>query len=279
MKQLVRDWIPPVLIKIIHRLTNNLQEGVIWDGDYSTWNEALAASTGYDSDNILQKVKESTLKVKHGEAVFERDSVIFDKSHYSWPILTALMLTAARNKGKLDVLDFGGSLGSTYFQNRQFLSGLPELHWSVIEQPKFVTCGRECIEDDYLKFYKYIEECLAERKPNVILLSSVLQYLEAPHSILLKLMNVGAEYLIIDRTPFLKSEKDRIVVQYVPSQIYAASYPCWLFSRSLIQKIFNSNWDLLAEFDCPEGLVKSTTGIEFTFNGLIFQSKNDQKDS
>jgi putative methyltransferase (TIGR04325 family) len=277
IKQLARDWIPPAIVREIRtvrqKYSSKEQSSIIWDGDYTSWEEALAASTGYDSNNILQKVKESTLKVKRGEAVFERDSVIFDEIQYSWSVLAGLMWTAARHQGKLDVLDFGGSLGSSYFQNRKFLAGLSEVHWSVIEQPSFVDCGREYTEDDCLKFYNTIAECLTDRKPNVILLSSVLEYLESPRSILLDLMNVGADCLIIDRTPFLESETDRIVIQHVPSQIYAASYPSWLFSKSLIQEILNSNWNLLAKFDCPEGLVKSGTGIEFTFSGLIFQAR------
>lgn len=34
---------------------------------------------------------EATLKVKRGEAVFERDSVLFDEIQYSWPVTAALI--------------------------------------------------------------------------------------------------------------------------------------------------------------------------------------------
>jgi len=47
--------------------------------------EAMELSTGYDSERILGKVRDSLLKVKRGEAVYERDSVLFDKVQYSWP--------------------------------------------------------------------------------------------------------------------------------------------------------------------------------------------------
>ena len=87
MKAIVRDCTPPALANIIRRFIDlkydNAQHSVVWNSKYSTWDEALAASTGSDSENILQKVKDSTLKVKYGEAVFERDSVIFDKIQYS----------------------------------------------------------------------------------------------------------------------------------------------------------------------------------------------------
>ena len=73
------------------------------------------------AQDILDKVLAATLKVKQGQAVFERDSVLFDEIEYSWPLLAGLMWAAASNGGKLNVLDFGGALGSSYYQNRKFL--------------------------------------------------------------------------------------------------------------------------------------------------------------
>jgi len=54
-----------------------------WQGNDSTWQEAHNASSGYDDDKILHIVKRSLLKVKNGEAVYQRDSVIFDEIQYS----------------------------------------------------------------------------------------------------------------------------------------------------------------------------------------------------
>ena len=59
---------------------------------------------------ILGKVLEATLKVKNGEAVYERDLVLFDHIEFYWPVLSGLMWVAARNNGRLNVLDYGGTL-------------------------------------------------------------------------------------------------------------------------------------------------------------------------
>ena len=88
-----------------------------FEGSYSTWQEADALCNGYDNMDILEKVLSATLKVKNGEAVYERDSVIFDQIEYSWPILTGLMCAAAQNSGCLKVLDFGSSLGIINLEN------------------------------------------------------------------------------------------------------------------------------------------------------------------
>jgi putative methyltransferase (TIGR04325 family) len=96
-------------------------KGYGWYGNFKSWQEAKEASTGYDAENILHQVKTSLLKVKNGDAVYERDSVLFDKIEYSWELLAALMWIAAQNKGELHLIDFGGSLGSSYYQNKSFL--------------------------------------------------------------------------------------------------------------------------------------------------------------
>ena len=79
-----------------------------WFGNYSSWNEAKAECTGYDSKIILEKVKSSILKVKKGEAVYERDSVVFNKVEYSQALLDAFSLIAQQNGKTLNVIDFGG---------------------------------------------------------------------------------------------------------------------------------------------------------------------------
>ena len=88
-----------------------------FEGRYSTWQEADALCIGYDNMDIFEKVLSTILKIKNGEAVYERDSVIFDQIEYSWPVLTGLTCAAAQNYGCLKVLDFGCSLGSSNLEN------------------------------------------------------------------------------------------------------------------------------------------------------------------
>lgn len=97
------------------------------------------------------------LKVKNGEAVYKRDSVLLDKIHCSFPVLAGLLATVFANKGNLSVLDFGGSLASSYYQCRGFLSDLKSLRRSIVEQPKFLECGKELFESEELKFYYDID--------------------------------------------------------------------------------------------------------------------------
>src|SRR5687767_4041369 len=65
-----------------------------WSPVYDTWNNALADSSKYEAEKILSNVKEAMLKIKNGEAVYERDGVIFEEIQYSWPLVASLCKVA-----------------------------------------------------------------------------------------------------------------------------------------------------------------------------------------
>lgn len=241
----IHDCIPPAVFRF-HR---NLFGKYGFFGNYGSWTEAATASGGYDSRLILDKVKDALLKVKSGEALYERDSVLFDTIQYAWPLLAGLLWTASRNGNRLNVVDFGGSLGSSYFQNRKFLEHLSELRWNIVEQEHFVECGKRHFEDGSLAFYRDLGECCREQQPGAVILSSVLQYLEDPLALLEEIFSFGFEVIIIDRTPFLDGGEDRITVQRVPPEIYEASYPARFFSEEKFLRFFSGKYDRIADFD------------------------------
>jgi putative methyltransferase (TIGR04325 family) len=271
IKSLAKDWLPPAILRAIRQRRGG---GIRFEGNYATWEEAASKCTGYDAAPILAKVLDATLKVKRGEAAFERDSVLFDEIEYAWPVTAGLMWAAARNNGNLHVLDFGGSLGSSYFQNRKYLKNLNSVSWGVVEQAHFVEKGKKFVEDDVLKFYASIEESVNAVSPNVILLSSVVQYLPSVDWLFGQINSLEARTLIFDRTPFCGAPENRICVQHVPSEIYKASYPMWLLSRAWLFSHL-SNWKMHESFASAEGCVVTEAGIEFEFSGYIFERNHD----
>lgn len=272
IKTILRDWIPPAILRVA---LNFRAKGISFEGNFSTWEEAAILCTGYDDDVILNKVLDATLKVKKGDAAFERDSVLFSEIHYSWPVTAALMWSAAKNNGELHVLDFGGALGSSYFQNRHFLSGLKNVSWSVVEQSNFVRAGQKYVQDDTIRFFPSIEDSLNFRRPNVILFSSVLQYLPELVSIIEKVNSINASVLIFDRTPFTSKINDAICIQKVSPEIYKASYPIRVLSMKKLLTALN-RWKLTETFLSPEGKMRVNLGLSMEFLGLIFERSDDK---
>jgi putative methyltransferase (TIGR04325 family) len=268
--KLVKEIVPPIALNIYR----NVLHQAFFSGNYKTWQEAQRASTGYDSDLILNKVKQALLQVKNGQAVYERDSVLFDKMHYSWPLLAGLLWVASREGNRLNLVDFGGSLGSTYYQNIKFLTHLNELAWSIIEQKKFVEYGKRHFENDHLKFYHDLDECMSARHPDAILFSSVIQYLENPYDLLTNVLKKGFTYIIFDRTSFLEKGDDRITVQKVPPEIYPASYPAWFFNQDRFLNFFSKDYVLITDFESFESF--RIGSISAQNKGFIFQKKNTE---
>ena len=242
---------------------------VVYSGDYASFAEARAHSTGYEEDIILERTRLALHKVLRGEAAYERDSVTFDQLELPLPLLGLLLRTAAENAGRLSVLDFGGSLGSTYFQCRSGLSHLAVLEWSIVEQPAHVACGQSEFANEQLKFYPTIQACLRDRNPSVLLVSGVLQCLPDPWGFLAEAATHDFKRIILDRTPFIDGPKDRLTVETVSPRIYAASYPAWFFSRPRLAENLPPGWEIEAEFDAIDRQLLD--GVELTFKGLALR--------
>ena len=243
---------------------------VSFAGDYAAWDEAVRRSTGYASPVILERTCASLLRVRRGEPVFERDSVLFDTPQYSFPLVAALLRAAVIERGRLSVADVGGSLGSSYFQCRDFLQAVPAVEWCVIEQREYVRRGREHFEDGTLSFSETIGECLARRQPNTLLMSGVLQYLPDPYAALEQLLEVRVRHAIVDRTAFLAADRDRLTVQTVPEWIYPASYPAWFLSETKFAAMFAAaGYRLVADFSGADTV--SLPDETAYFKGFIYE--------
>lgn len=277
-KNFIKSFIPPILItgyRLVKKTPVLEIKPKIWSGNYETWASAKINCTGYDDPSILEKCRNALLAVKKGKAVYERDSVLFNEIQYSWGLLAGLQKVALENNGRLCVLDFGGSLGSTYYQNKAFLDELKGLQWCIVEQRNFVDCGKEYFENEQLKFYYSYKECLLNCKPNVLLLSSVLQYLENPYEWIAEFISLKIPYIIIDRTSIIYNGSDILTVQNVPENIYVGSYPAWFFNNEKFNKQF-INYKLLASFDAHEGYVMHLeNGLSGSYKGYILKYNYD----
>lgn len=264
MKQILKRIIPPIIIELFKQSN---KYGFF--GNYKNWQDALADSKGYSDPIILEKVKNSLAQVKNGHVAYERDSVVFNKIQYSWPILTSLLWISSQNNNCLNLIDFGGSLGSSYFQNIGFLKHLNNLKWNIIEQKDWVTCGNKFFRDNSLEFFDSIESCIKTNTSNVILLSSVIQYIEKPYEFAEKINKYSFDYIIFDRTTFIK-DKDRLTVQKVSPRIYNVSYPAWFLNENRFLYIFKEKYRLIADFNSLAGNIQIKNEVAYE-KGFIFK--------
>lgn len=246
MHYLIKEFAPPIL--------NTLRwysSKYGWKGNYPSFDAAKKLCKGYDEDHIVRKIAETTLAVVSGDAVYERDGILYDEINVNHQLLAALLLVAGRNDGKLTIIDFGGSLGTSYYQNIGFLSHLKEINWCIIEQSSFVEVGKNGFENEHIKFYHDLGECFADQKEvNIVLISSSLQYMPKPYEILAEIQNQQIPYLMLDLVGFNDKNVDRITIQHVPPIFYGveAAYPCTFFSKLKLYQQLENNYNKVFEF-------------------------------
>lgn len=268
---LLKDLTPPLLLAAARRWAGR---ELSFYGRPGNWSEARTQSAGYEAAEILERVGEASRAVEAGRALFERDGVLFHEPDPPFAVLMALFRAAAFNGGSLDVIDFGGSLGSTYRLCRPYLAGLASVQWRVVEQAAFAERGQRDFTTAALSFASSLD-ALPAASPGIarlILAANVLQYIEDPLAALVSFASNGARHLVLDRLPMSEEVGDRLCIQRVPRHVaVASSYPMWIFGREPMLERLATDWHVVCEFDCPEGQRRTEDGLRFTFQGISLE--------
>jgi putative methyltransferase (TIGR04325 family) len=247
---------------------------IYFSGEYSEWAEASHQCTACDTGHILERVLSATLKVRRGEAIEQKDGVFFGRVPYNFALISALLSAAIHGGNRLSVLDFGGSLGISYFHIRDFLRDVSEVAWSVIELPDFVTAGRKHLESEELTFYETVEDCMRYHTPNIIVISGVLQCLADPWKTLKNLLQIGTAYVFIDRTGMIESDRDRLTIQHVPEWIYRVDKPVWFLSESKLRScLADADYVCLCDFAAIDDY--TLPGAKVSFKGFIYRKNRN----
>lgn len=266
----LRDLAPPGVIRrggyFLRRWRG---DGTVFTGNYSVWIEAARAANGYADPAILERTRQATALARNDPSVFERDSVILPRPQYPLGTLAALLHIANLRGGCLRALDFGGALGSTYFQLRPFLAPLRDVRWAVIEQSHYVECGRKEFADDRLCFHRDVASALAAGEYDVLLLSCVLQYLPDPHRMLDELLSHRIAFVLLDRTALHSGPQDRLTVQHNPATIQPASYPAWFFNEQRLLAHFSGTHRLIYHFESGDKVLH--LGAPSRYRGYLYE--------
>ena len=227
-----------------HLYDENVSQ-VRYIGDYQDWDSAREECDGYENEVILDKAICSIGKVLSGEAAWERDSFLFYQKKYTYSICAAILRCALQNKNQgVRILDIGGALGSTYFQNRGYLEEVKGLEYVVAEQDRFAEYGHENLEDGALCFIKSREGFRDYGRFDIVLMSGSLQYIPQYKEILSEVNSLNPRYIILDRV--LIGKRNRICKETVPEEIYKSSYPVMMiFEESEVLNFFGTDYGLV----------------------------------
>ena len=212
-------------------------------GGYSTFQEAASLCDGYSSSAILDIVFKSVVDVLEGRGQYERDGVLF--MHRPKKLRIREFLIALQEDSK--VIDFGGGLGGTYINNRDII---PQgVEFIVVEQASFVDIGSRIAADYGLTIVFTQEIDALPHNAAMVILSSVLPYLEEPYALLDRLLRLRPQHLVIDRTA-LKGQRHLDFDWYLQDCSVSNSFPCSvpiqpILMESLLAKTEEHGYDLV----------------------------------
>ena len=238
---------------------------------------AASRSDGWSSKAIIDKTLPNALKVRDGLIAFEQDGVVRKTIVYSPTILAFLHLVHARSNHIINLIDFGGGLGTNYFQNRKILKRLPntKIRWNVVEQDTFADLGMTHFANTELTFNKTLEDLLSGPPSHFggLLFSGSLQCVPTPFSLLEEAIEAGINIIAMDRLLLSPTRQHAVYIQHPdPNIYYSASYPVWCFAKDVFIAWFGYRGFKLVEH------FTSDPDKAFDHAGLIFVRESNARD-
>ena len=252
------------IVNLIFKISNK----IYFSDEKKSWSSAINSSQSYQDKIIFDKVIKCFEKIKNKKTEFyERDGWIFNQKPDESDLIEFLKKNVSKKNTPFQVLDYGGSLGSRYFSNYNFVKN-NKIYWNIVEQSRFVKYGKRNLQTDNLKFFNSLSECLNYKKMNCVIFSGSLQYLENYYQILNEMKKENITYIFIDNLPLSNYNQNKIFVQNISKKIYNSSYPIHIFSKkAFINEVKKLNFKVL------KVKMKPTVFYGFNYYSLVLENK------
>jgi|GEM_PF-6271687 len=230
-------------LRIIRPLEQPFTE---WVGYYTTWEDALAESSGWDCD---AQIIEMTTQAASDPAQ-DWDYVEYD---YRIGIVSALLaVSAIRRADALRVVDFGGGVGAHSYHHHPLFDD-HTIEWTIVEQPALVPIAQERFSREHVTFIDSLTVNALDHA-DVILFSGSLTYLEDPLEQLDIVNKSSVPFLLFDQLHVQRSPRDdamsRIAVQIARWPAATISYPIHVFNlEQLKDYLANHSWQCVSSWN------------------------------
>ena len=204
---------------------------------HRTWEDACRNAGSYADPSLFEEERNAVRAVRDGRAAYALFGVPQTRLAFRWPLLACLVSIAGWRRAfsgrPLHILDFGGGLGSVYDQHRRFLDTIPQLSWSVVDQPHFVRCGAAEFAGDRLAFFETVEAASARGEIDAAIFVGSLGYLEDPYAVLSAMISLDIPYLVLIASQLTNAPDDVIRVQRMgPPYVIAKCRSAFCHDRS-----------------------------------------------
>jgi putative methyltransferase (TIGR04325 family) len=161
-----------------------------WDGIYPHLRDVPADGTTYDDERRIAEMVEFA----QGALAKQRSG----QDPALWHETLAVFAGTVAAQGGVEVLDFGGAMGTAYIHLLATLPRQAQLRYRVVEQEKMCAAGRRLFDGDArISFDSSLDA--VKGAPDVVYANSVLPYIEDYAGLLRRLAGLGARHFLIAR--------------------------------------------------------------------------------
>lgn len=162
---------------------------------YQNYNQALKNCNGYEDQELVSIISQKTHKFVEE---LSNNQNLLDQSFKNLAII--LKVITDLDKKEINVIDFGGQLGATFFEIRKLISENIKLNWNVIETEKMTQIGKKYHQNQDLNFSNNLDD-FKKTDIDIIIASGSIQYTPNPIKFINKIIDIQPHYIYFCRLP------------------------------------------------------------------------------
>ncbi|HYM82602.1 MAG TPA: methyltransferase, TIGR04325 family [Candidatus Dormibacteraeota bacterium] len=180
-----------------------------------------------------------------------------------------VLARVGRGHGRLLMLDWGGGLGHYRIYAKSLLPEV-EIEYHCRDLPTLTREGRRLQPD---ATFHDSDGAALQRKYDLVLASSSLQYSRDWRDILAKLASGTGRYLYVTRQPFVDSARSFVVIQRPYRHGYMTEYPGWFLNRDeFLGETRRLGLELVREFLIEERPFVPRAPEQGDYRGFLFRA-------
>jgi putative methyltransferase (TIGR04325 family) len=215
----IKLFLPPILVKLVRSIKYSLYKPELsyapagWDtalkkSDDIGWNSAQAVA-------IEKQRWESYCKALSGTGpiafMHEHDNPteLRDGYHHRNITFAYVLALAALKKGRVSILDYGGSLGHNYYFAKAVLPDYIKIDFHCKEVPLMVKAGEQLNK----QITWYSDDSCLDRKYDLVIINGVLQYIKDWRHFLSRLVTCVEGHFFLGHLPLVNVAQGFVVLQ------------------------------------------------------------------
>jgi len=273
LRDVVHDWVPPIVLRFLRGVRHSIpwNEWEVADAGWETpargWNvESVAAVQARRWPQYVEAIRGTTplTTARESDTGHIPDLI----GHNAAMMFGHVLMTVARGKERLGVLDWGGAFGHYALLAHALVPDL-SIDYMVYDVPRVVEEGRRLNHD--VRFVDRREEALS-RRYDLVMASSSIWYERDWRSVVRELAQ-AADALYICRMAFVFHSQSVVAIQRpVRGAAYATEYLCWILNRDeFVEHVASCGMTLVREFVMEDGPAVRRLAEAPVYRGFLFR--------